>query len=372
MCAQYPRSMQPVVVLDTNALYCRKPLTQADSVRLLALAESGHVRLIVPEVVLLELSRQWHEEAQEKSAEALTGVKKLNDALADFELGQVEIEVPRHSRSAFYDYVENLFRSKRVEIPSPPEVSVRDLLAKEIEVRKPFDRQGTGFRDALIWETVRELCGDLADPTTPVVFVTNNHTDFCDKKGGGLHPDLRQDLAASQAFDVVPSLHHLLEHDAVAPLAEAFRVLEDTFTRERIEELVDSAIADLHGVDIEEALGVYVGDGMYEVPISTGLSGAAFEEIMLEEDTISSEIYRAGDELTIRVTVDAHCSFDGYIDKSDYFLHDEAPGFSVLEDWNDYVFRASVRGRLRFTFSASFTEAAMDDIVLSLDEAEEI
>ncbi|AQX15280.1 hypothetical protein BCR15_00610 [Tessaracoccus lapidicaptus] len=364
--------MQPVVIIDTNALYGRKPFTQAYSVRLLALAESGHVRLIVPEVVLLELSRQWLEEVQGKSAEVLTGVKKLNEAFVEFELGQVGLEVPKPDRTAFYDYAENLFRSKRAEIPSPPEVSVRDLLAKEIEVRKPFARQGTGFRDALIWETVRELCADLDDPETPVVFVTNNHTDFCDRKGGSLHPDLREDLAASQAFDVVPSLRHLLDHEAVAPLAEAFRVIEDTFTPDRLEELVDSAIADLHGVDVEEALGVHVGDGMYEVPISTGLSGAAFEEIMFEEDTISSEIYRAGDELTIRVTVDADCSFDGYIDKSDYFLHDEAPGFSVLEDWNDYVFRASVLGRLRFTFSASFTEATMEDIVLSLDEAEEI
>lgn len=364
--------MQPVVILDTNALYGRKPLSQAYSVRLLALAESGHVRLIVPEVVLLELSRQWHEEAQEKSTEALTAVKKLNESLVEFDLGQVEIDTPTPGRTAFYAHAENLFRSKRVEIPPPPEVSIRDLLSKEIDVRKPFDRQGTGFRDALIWETVRELCGNLGDPSTPVVFVTSNHTDFCSKKGGGLHPDLRQDLTASQALDVVPSLHHLLEHDAVAPIAEAFRVLEDSFTPERIEELVDSAIADLHGVDVEEALGVYIGDGMYEVPISTGLSSPAFEEIMFEGDTISSEIYKAGDELTIRVTVDADCTFDGYVDKSDYFLHDDTSGFSALEDWNDHVFRASVRGRLRFKFSASFTDATTDDIVLSLDEAEEI
>ena len=59
-------------------------------------------------------------------------------------------------------------------------------------------------------------------------------------------------------------------------------------------------------------------------------------------------------------------------DKSDYFLRDDDTEFSALEDWNDYVFRASVPGRLRFTFSASFTEATTDDILLSLDEAEEV
>lgn len=364
--------MQPVVILDTNALHGRKPLSQSNSVLLMALSEYRHVRLIVPEVVLLELSRQRLEDVHGRAAEVRTSVKQLNEALVDFGLARVNLDTPEPDRSVFYDYAENLFRAKRAEIPSPPEVSVRELLAKEIEVRKPFARLGTGFRDALIWETAREVCDGLTDPGTAVVFVTNNHTDFCAKKGGGLHPDLRQDLVEGQQFDIVPSLYDLLEHPEIAPLVKTFRVLEETFTPERLEELVDRAISDLHGVDVEEALGVYIGDGMYEVPISTGLSGAAFEEIIFERDSISSEIYRAGNELTIRVTVDADCSFDGFIDKSEYFLDDEAVGVSVLEDWNDHVFRASVRARLRFTFSAAFTEDTRDEVVLSLEEADEI
>lgn len=364
--------MPPVVILDTNALHGRKPLTQANSALLMALSKYRHVRLIVPEVVLLELSRQWLEDVQGKSTEVRTGVKQLNEALVDFGLARVDVGLPKPDRSVFYDYAENLFRSKRAEIPSPPEVSVRELLAKEIEVRKPFARLGTGFRDALIWETAREICNGLSDPGTAVIFVTNNHNDFCDKKGGGLHEDLRQDLAEGQHFDVVPSLYDLLRHPQIDPLVKTFRVLEETFTRERLVELVDGAISDLHGVDVEEALGVYTGDGMYEVPISTGLSSVAFEEIIFEEDTISSEIYRAGDELTIRVTVEADCSFDGFVYKGEYFLYDDAVGFSVLEDWNDHVFRASVRRRLRFTFSAAFTEDTRDDVVLSLDEADEL
>ena len=364
--------MQPLVILDTNALYGRKPFTQPNSVLLLALAEFGHVRLIVPEVVLLELSRQWLEEAQVGLAELRAGARKLNGVLVDVGLEPARCEAPEPDRHAFYGYAEGLLRSKGVDIPPPPQVSVRDLLVNEIELRKPFARQGTGFRDALIWENVRELCGALEDPATPVVFVTNNHTDFCDKKSGSLHPDLRRDLGASQTLDVVSSLHHLLAHRAISPLVELYRVLENTFTRERLEKLVDSAIADLHGAEVEQALGVYVGHGMYSVPISTGLSDAVFDEIEVEENTISSEIYRIGEELTIRVTVDANCSFDGYIDKSDYWILDEPSGISVQEDWNDYVYSAYSQGRLRFTFSASFTGVTMADVALALDGAEEI
>lgn len=360
------------MVLDTNALYGRKPFTQTYSALLLALSEFGHVKLVIPEVVLLELSRQWAEEVQKISDGVRAGMKKLNEALVDIEAGRVVLNLPEPDRFAYYDYAKKLFRAKRAEILLPPEVSVRDLLAKEIEVKKPFTRQGTGFRDALIWETVRELCGGLEDRSTPVVFVTNNHKDFCEMKGGSLHPDLRKDLDEGQNFDIVSSLDHLLKHDVVAPLVETFRVLEKTFTTARLEELVDDAISALHGVDVEDALGVYIGKGMYEVPISIGLDGAAFEEILYEEDTIASEIYRTGDELTIRVTVDAGCSFDGYIDKSEVIACDEEASYSILEDWNDHVFRASVRRRLRFTFSAAFTEDTLDDVVLSLDEAAEL
>lgn len=365
--------MPPVVILDTNALYGRKPFTQANSALLLALSEFGHVRLVVPEVVLLELSRQWAGEVQDNAAAARTGVKKLNEALVDVEVERVTLDLPEFDRSVYYDYAKKLFHAKGAEVPPPPpEVSVRDLLDKEIEVRKPFARQGTGFRDALIWETVREVCDGLEDPGTPVVFVTNNHKDFCDKTGGNLHPDLRQDLAGGQRFDIVSSLHHLLEHEAVAPLVKTFRVLEGTFTSERLAEIVDRAITDLHGVNVEEALGVYIGDGMYEVPISTGLDSATFEEIMHEGDTIASEIYRAGDELTVCVTVNADCSFNGFVDKGEYFSNDEVASYSFLENWNDYIFRASVRRWLRFTFSATFTEDTRDDVVLSLDAAEEL
>ncbi|KQR04315.1 hypothetical protein ASF74_16585 [Arthrobacter sp. Leaf145] len=363
--------MPPVVILDTNALFGRKPFTQANSALLLALSEFGHVRLVVPEVVLHELSRQWAEEVEKNSAAVRTALKKLNEAFVDVEAELVTAALPAHDRHVYFDYARDLFLDKRAEVPLPPEVSVKDLLAKEIEVRKPFARLGTGFRDALIWETIREECDGLEDAATPVLFVTNNGKDFCDKKGD-LHPDLRLDLADNQRFDVVPSLHHLLEHPEVDPLVKTFRVLEQTFTPQRIEELVDDAISELHGLDVEESLGVYIGSGMYEVPISTGLDSASFDEIMYEANTIDSEIYRAGDGLTIRVAVEAECGFEGFIDKSDYYVHDEEDGVAFLENWNDHVYRAASRRRLRFTFSASFTEETREDVVLTLDEAEEL
>ncbi|MFF3038901.1 PIN domain-containing protein [Arthrobacter citreus] len=364
--------MKPVVILDTNALYGRRPFTQVNTALLLALSNSGHIRLVIPQVVLLEMSRQWAEEVQENCAAATTAVKKLNEALEDVGFNRIALDVPGFESQVFERHAEQIFYSKRVEIPQPPEVSVRELLSREIEVRKPFARQGTGFRDALVWETIREICAGLEAPTVPVVFVTNNHKDFCDKKAGNLHPDLQQDLPVEQQVDVVPSLHHLLRHEVIDPLVQSFRVLNQTFTRQRVEELVERAVTDLHGVEVEEALGVYIGDGMYEVPIATGLSDAWFDEIAHDKDTITFEMFRADDELTIRAIVDAHCTVEGFVNKGEVLGPDADHGLTVLEDWNSHVFRASAQLLMRLTFSAAFTEDAPSNIVLTVDEAEVI
>ena len=75
-------------------------------------------------------------------------------------------------------------------------------------------------------------------------------------------------------------------------------------------------------------------------------------------------------DLTLRVAFEADCSFTGYVDRSDYLMSDD-DSVTFLESWNDHVVRASTSGRVRFVLSGSFTTATVDDLVLSLDEAED-
>jgi hypothetical protein len=364
--------MVPVVILDSTALHGRNSLTGANVTLLFALAKIGEIRLVVPDVVLLELSRQWAEEIESATAGINRSVGKLNEALRDVGREPMIVSVATMDRAVFYDHASALLESKSVEITPTPTVSVVDLMHRDLDVKKPFVRSGKGFRDALTWETVGQLCVDLDDPANLVVFVTSNHTDFCVKENGPLHPDLQQDLHPDQRFDVVPSIKALLEHTELEPIVKRFRVLEETFTPVRLFELVDSAISDLVGRDVDEALGVYAGDGMYSVPIYVGLDSASFDEIIIDEDSMKSDIYRVGDELTIQVTVNTTCSFDGFVDKSDYFASDEESGAFVLEDWNDHVFRAGRRQEVGFTLNGSFTEDALDEVELTVDEATEI
>lgn len=362
--------MKPIVILDTNALHGRRPFTRSDAILLLELSRRNEIRLVVPDVVLLELARQWSERLEDSVTDLHAALKRVNDALADIEVSEEKLLVASYDREFFYDYARKQLLARGAEVPFVPTVSVNDLLIKDLDVRKPFDRDGKGFRDALIWETIRALCEANIDPGIPVLFVTNNSKDFCSTKTSDLHPDLRQDLKNTQLFEVVSSLHSLKENAAIKPLRAKLEVMQKAFTAERIVELVDDAIVGLHGAELEQVLGEYTGDGFYALPISSALDAPSFDEVLFDTDSITSEFFRSGhNEQTIRVSVDCDVTLEGFINKSDYFASNY-DGLAMLEDWNSHAFRASESHRMRFVFSAEFDETDMDNIVLTLDEAE--
>jgi hypothetical protein len=363
--------MTPIVILDTNSLHGRRPLGNANSRLVQALSKSGQIRLVLPEVVLYELARQWEEEAGEHASKLESARKALNETLGEFDEPEISVTLPALDRARFYEQAKRRLAEKSVEIPAVPTVSVPNLLEKDLAVKKPFDREGKGFRDALIWETIRALCNGLGEQAGPVIFVTNNYTDFCEMKGGRLHPDLQADLAEGREIEVLPSIYALLRHSAILPLADSHREIEGQLDRDRLEELIDEPVAELHGRDVEDAVGIYVGSGMYDFPVSTGLEGSTFDEIMPDITTLEYDIFRDGDESTIRVTFEADCSFDGFVDKAEYFV-DEGESYGLLEDWNDHMFRVATSGRVRFVLSGTVTGTDLNDLVLSLDEAEDV
>lgn len=362
--------MKPVVILDSNALYGTNPFARTSISTLLELSRLRRIRLIVPEVVLHEIARQSVEVLESNASDITAALKKFNAALEDAGVGRVSVGLPTKTRSDFYEFARELLERKNAEIPAPPPVPVADLLERDLNVKKPFARDGRGFRDALIWETVRAVSVTLA-ASTPVVLVTNNRSDFYAEKGGALHPDLREDLPVGLAFDVVGSPHHTQSHAVVGPLMKSMRALTDTFTDQRLAQLVDNAIA-----DIDRDLGsfaVYIGEGMHENPVSTALDDATFDEIIPDNDSIAHEIYHTGaDTYSIEVTVEVEASLTGFVDKSDYYNSDDGD-VTVLEDWNRHVFRASEpHRRLLFTLRAAFSESEVDALRLEVDEIEEL
>lgn len=372
--------MKPVVIVDANAIFGLRKLTDAEFGTILALARTDAIRLVVPDVVALELARQGAKEFNDKRSSLRNAAKGLNDVIRETRAtgiakstADATVEMPQlMDRAIVHRGLVSFLHAKKVETPAYPELSVADLLERDLAARKPFDEHGKGFRDTLIWATIRSLCDALEDPATRVVFVTNNYKDFCAGQGKPLHSHLREELAEGLQFDVVENLRVLTEHETIAPLVESLRFVERLFTPKRQAELVDDALADLNGREVESTVGIYDGGGTYDNPLPTRLNDTAFDDIMQNGDTIVFEVFRTGegDELTARVTVEADCSLEGFIDKTEFYGHEGE--FSYAEDWNRYAMRVSEPHRVRFTLSGDFAESAPDGLVLTVDGVEEI
>lgn len=372
--------MQPVVILDANPLYGLATLIGANFKELLALARADDVRLMVPDVVVHELSRQAAKSFNDKGVELTNAVVAFNrisaaaGAIGAFFTSSptLELAAPTADRASFYGALSRFLRDSNVEIPTCPDVPVANLLVRDLDRRKPFQEAGKGFRDVLIWETIRDFCRGLQGLDTQAVFVTKNRTDFCDETGRALHSHLRSEISPDQSFDIVENLPALLGHPAIKPHVERRRVVSARLTQSKVKQLVRRALTDLSGMDLVQAVGVYDGDGGYVSPIKTVLDDVAFNHVAPDNSKVSFDIFSAGDsgDMTLRATVEADCDVEGFIDKGDFLTRES--DFSYAEDWNRHRMRVIESHCLRFTLSADFTTLTIQDIELRVDEVEDL
>src|SRR5205823_5922677 len=84
--------------------------------------------------------------------------------------------------------------------PVPASLDHDTLVNWSLWEHPPFDSTDKGYRDALIWATVRDAAEE-AEPGRIIVFITHDN-DCCDGKQAILHPKLVQDLARVTANTV--------------------------------------------------------------------------------------------------------------------------------------------------------------------------
>jgi PIN domain len=187
-------------VLDTNGLTLRG--TQGDfdfwvadpeMRRLVESAPRQIFRLCVPDIVVREMANHFRERLQESArslGSALSNVGRLLDRTLERGVSAEEVALAietfevrfRQSLAALDIHVE----------PLPPMLAgVEIVLQRDLQRRKPFGERSGGMRDALIWESVLELC--RREPRS-LAFITGNTQDFADDSKVRLHPDLLADF----------------------------------------------------------------------------------------------------------------------------------------------------------------------------------
>ncbi len=182
------------IVLDSNVIIPEYNLDGSRTRLLVRSLPSTSHTLFVPEVVVDEIVgkvsrnlRKLRGDIQEKLA--TQAARQL--PVPHFPL----FRVPSESQilSATDAYRETLVRKLRdagaqfLDYPNVPHARIVQRLARQ---QRPFlpNKDGEGYRDTLVWETVIELARQGSEP---IAFVS---ADAAFREGDTLHPDLQADL----------------------------------------------------------------------------------------------------------------------------------------------------------------------------------
>lgn len=356
--------MAVLVILDTNALYNDPTFQRPRIRRLLALCQRGAVDLAVPEVVLLELRRQ-HAQVLHGRLQQLAGAPaKARESLRMLGLDEAQypLSLPDVSEVRLDELLDGIFRdvharlaAHRVEILSMPYVSHRELLELDLHDLAPFDGNGRGYRDALIWYTI--VARWAQTPAFENAYIVTNDGDFADAENKtkfathllrmlpfGSDPvrirDLDELLEQPELLEGAHELQTQLEEAAVREELGAF----DTRTEltRAAESAVSAAIDALYDVwlspDARNQLDI--PREFDDVQITTAAALDDFELSLYEQ--------LDGDTMLGQGSMSAHAELRAEVHKSDAALLADT-GVNV-ESWDYDVATIGFDRGIRFTF----------------------
>ena len=177
--------MKKYLMLDTNIIFNDFFLTDPEIKTVSRLSLTLDLHLCLPKVIFQEIINKYKYLLNLEVNKARTAINQINKRF-HVPLDSQYIDIER-SVSEYQGFLSRLFHSPNTLLDFP-KTSHESLTMKGIQRRKPFKDNGSGYRDALIWENIKELLqkGDQ------VYFVTKNSKDFFEEEN--LHSDLLKEL----------------------------------------------------------------------------------------------------------------------------------------------------------------------------------
>lgn len=214
------------VVLDTSAVFSDLLFARPNSQVLLGHIGPASYRIALPSAVVLEHEKKLREQIEEELVRLTSAARNLDDRGVQVKFPAIDAKA--EAKRVHGEVMDNLEKIG-VEFPPTPTVGHDEFAQRSVNELKPWGKKSAGYRDALIWETVKEFAKN-----GPVLLVSQNPRDFCaDGETAVLHPHLVEDLAnagINQDVAVIGSIA-----DAVAKL-----VTPATQAHRRVSELLDT------------------------------------------------------------------------------------------------------------------------------------
>lgn len=160
---------------------------------ILAAIRNGLAELLVPEVVVRELTTHYSEEVKRAQQDLRKVHRSLGRLRVDVDAGQLQ-QALEEITSDYEQWLRSHVTLHGRILPLPT-VSHDRLLTDTLKGRKPLSRGDGGYRDALIWHSLLEVARESSGE---IILLSENTKDFASTTGE-LSPDLQADLSTLQS-----------------------------------------------------------------------------------------------------------------------------------------------------------------------------
>lgn len=315
------------VYVDTSVAINEAFLHSPYSVPFLKACGILQYAVVIPQIVVDELKGNYPKRLQEKIDAYQKSAKELGK-LVDLNAPTID---PVEAAEKFNDWLDDLILENGIRVAPYPEIPTKELVEQSYAFKKPFKESGEGHKDYILWKTIlADVLGGQANP--PHLFLTNNTKDFCELNDEGssvLHMDLAKQV----------------ENPAHRP--RVYTSMKGAFDAELSPNLEGITLSDVPDLGIDEINEIVANVLLDDLPQRSlfGLEGVPFSN----EITISSvgshaiddiTLKKVDDEIIINVSGTVQVELDGFIEKSNYYLHEhyeESSMYVVDGDWNDHV-----------------------------------
>ena len=342
------------IVIDSNILVEQGFGNSALMGVLLSTSGLLEHQIIIPQLVIEEVTAKFRRELIEDTKEVRKVAKRLSQLLSKSAVYLDEELDPESETANFRVRLKERLDEAGTVFLDYPETKHSELVKRAVSRSRPFDSQGSGYRDSLIWESVAEL----AHSVDGEVILLSSDKAFSNQKGE-LHPDLVNDLNSRG----VPQ--------GKVTLVSTLGKFLDEHVKPRLDKIFwDEPVNTLQqfGFDLEDELGLalqgeYAGVEWY--PSQLELPGE-YETLYLDMAERLSKINVANvsqlpkNKYLVTVKADVDCTFDVFIFKGDFYLLDDPDLFVWDSDWNDHYVAAGKSLQLQCTFDLVVDTSSME------------
>lgn len=315
------------VALDTNIL-CQDFNLDGTQFRVfLSGLDLVPAKLFVPQVVIDETVTKFAEALTEQARAHERCSHDVNRLLPKSKrVPRLELDI-NAERESYRVRLLKALETHGAKIVPYPKTPHEEVVARELQRKRPFRKDGGGYRDFLIWESVRHL---ILEGPERAAFITNNTRDF--GEGPEPHPELARDVLNPSQFKIIRSLTAFNDEFIVPRL----KTIDDA--KKKLQE------ANLNGFDLRQWLRSGLVDLLRNYEVEDTLAGVEHhmartwvKEVSRYSNIVVEEARALENGRTfVKVLVDLEAEY------------------SIDVDWEDYVRYSEVRDLVGSTEPFSF------------------